>query len=97
MTTPSIAADMEQNSILAYCNSITFLSVPNLCLHSQLTLFFFNLSVFIQESCNLGQNICRLFHVLVHFLFTINETEVDYYHQKVTARVASPVAEQLNT
>ena len=28
-------------------------------------------------------HICKLFHVLARFLFTISETELDYYHQKV--------------
>ena len=37
---------------------------------------------------NLGQNICWLFHVLAQFLFTISETELNYYHQKVNVRVA---------
>ena len=36
-------------------------------------------------ACNLGQNICRLFHFLAQFLFTTSETEPDYYHQKVNA------------
>ena len=44
---------------------------------------------------NLFQNICRLFHVLIQFLFTIWETELDYYHQKVNVRVASRVAKEL--
>ena len=43
-------------------------------------------------SDNLGQNICRLFHFLAQFLFTTSKTELDYYHQKVSARVASRVA-----
>ena len=38
---------------------------------------------------NLGQNICRLFHVLAQFLFTTSETELDYYHQRVNVWVAS--------
>ena len=46
---------------------------------------------------NLGQNICRLFLFLAQFFFTTIETELDYYHQKVSARVASRVAERLKT
>ena len=46
---------------------------------------------------NLGQNIWRLFHFLAQFLFTTNETELGYYHQKVNVRVASRVAERLKT
>ena len=46
---------------------------------------------------NLGQNICRLFHFLAQFFFTTSETELDYYHQKVSARVASRVAKRLKT
>ena len=37
----------------------------------------------LSKLCNLGQNICRHFHVLAQFLFTISETELDYYHQKM--------------
>ena len=44
---------------------------------------------------NLGQNIWRLFHLLVQFFFTASETEPDYYHQKVSVRVASRVAKRL--
>ena len=35
----------------------------------------------------LGQNICRLFHVLVQFPFNISEMELVYYSQKVIVRV----------
>ena len=42
---------------------------------------------------NLGQNFCRLFHFLAQFLFTTNETELDYYHQKVIVRVALRASE----
>ena len=38
-----------------------------------------------------------LFHVLTQFLFTTGETELDYYHQKVSVLVASSVAVQLKT
>ena len=41
-----------------------------------------------QGNYNLGQNIWRLFDVLAQFLFTTSETELDYYHQKVSSRVA---------
>ena len=37
---------------------------------------------------NLGQNICRLFHVLGLFLFVTSEAELDYYHLKVNVRGA---------
>ena len=37
---------------------------------------------------NLGQNIRRLFHFLAQFIITTSETELDYYHQEVNARVA---------
>ena len=43
------------------------------------------------ECSNLGQNICRLFHVLAQFPFMISEAELDYYHQKVNVRVAESV------
>ena len=44
---------------------------------------------------NLGQNICRLFHFLARFLFTTSDTELDYYHNKTSVRVASQVPERL--
>ena len=46
---------------------------------------------------NVRQNICRLFRVLSQFFFTTSETELDYYHQRVSVRVASRVAERLKT
>ena len=63
--------------------------------------FCLRLSPFINikkpQSYNLGQNIRRLFHFLAKFIFTTSETELDYYHQKVSAQVASRVAERLKT
>ena len=50
-----------------------------------------------KNTYNLKQNIQRLFHFLAQFVFTTNETEVDYYHQKVNVRVASRIAEQVKT
>ena len=46
---------------------------------------------------NLGLNIYRLFHFLAQFLFTSNETELDYYHQKENLRVVSLLAEPQKT
>ena len=43
------------------------------------------------------KNTWRLFHVLTQFLFTTSETKLDYYHQKVSVRVTSRVAEGLKT
>ena len=40
---------------------------------------------------------CRLFHILVQFLFNTSETELNYYHQKVNVRVLSRVTERLPT
>ena len=37
---------------------------------------------------NLGQNICGIFHFLAGFVFTTNETELNYYHHRVNIRVA---------
>ena len=37
---------------------------------------------------NLAQPICRLFHFLEQFFFTTSETELSYYHQKVSVWVA---------
>ena len=39
-----------------------------------------SLSTKQQRFYSLGQNICRLFCVLAHYLFTTSETEPDYYH-----------------
>ena len=41
------------------------------------------------------KKICRLFHVLAPFFFTVSETELDYYRQNVNVRVVSWVTEQL--
>ena len=46
-------------------------------------------------SHKLGQNICRLFHFLGQVSFTISETELDYYQQKVNVQIASRVVERL--
>ena len=48
-------------------------------------------------SDNLGQNICRLCHILAQFFFTASETEQDYYHQKDSERVSSQAAKPLKT
>ena len=45
------------------------------------------------KACNFGQ----IFHFVTQFLFTIDETELDYYHQKVHIRVASRVAIRLKS
>ena len=44
-----------------------------------------------------GQNIFRPFHVLEQCLFTTNETDLDYNHQKKNAQVVSQVNEKLRT
>ena len=36
---------------------------------------------------NLGQNICRLFHVLAQLLLTASKTELDYNDQRANVRV----------
>ena len=41
------------------------------------------------------QKIWRHFHVLAQFLFITSEAELDYYHQKISVRVASRIAERL--
>ena len=51
----------------------------------------------INMNYNLGQNIWRVSHFLVQVFFTTSETELDYYHQKVSVRVASRIAERLKT
>ena len=39
---------------------------------------------FLLAYYSLEQNIWRLFHVLAQFLFTLSETKLNYYHQKVS-------------
>ena len=39
----------------------------------------------------------RAFHILAQLLFTINETELNYYLQSMSLRVAEQVAEQCET
>ena len=46
-------------------------------------------------SDNLGQRICSLFRVLVQFLFTKSETELDYYHEKQNVRVTHELSNDL--
>ena len=46
---------------------------------------------------NLGQNNCRLFHVLAQLTFNPSERELVYYHEKVNVRVASWVSERFKT
>ena len=46
---------------------------------------------------NLEQNIFRPLKIFAQVLFTTNEMELDYYHQKVNVRVVSRVAERLKT
>ena len=64
--------------------------------------FYFQVETYIQEkffiqNYNLGQNVCRLFHILTQFPLTKGKAELDYYHQKVNIRVASRVTERLKT
>ena len=47
------------------------------------------------KKLHLGQNIWRLFHFLAQFLFTTSETELDFYHQTISARVTLRTAERL--
>ena len=46
-------------------------------------------------SDNLGQRICSLFRVLVQFLFTKSETELDYYREKQNVRVTHELSNDL--
>ena len=50
--------------------------------------------IFHSYSNNLEQNICRLFHVLAQYLFTISETELEHYYQKVAVSVNSRVVKR---
>ena len=44
---------------------------------------------------NLGPNICTSFHVCAQFTFITNETELDYYHQRMNVWVVSRVSERV--
>ena len=46
---------------------------------------------------NLGQNICRHFHVLTLFFFATSKSELDNFQQKANVQVTSRVAEGLKT
>ena len=48
------------------------------------------------HTCNPGQNISRLFHVLAQFL-TTSETQLDYYHEKMNVQVALRLVERPRT
>ena len=50
--------------------------------------------IYSTKAYNFRQKICRLLHFLAQFIFT-NETELDYYHLKINARVVSRVAERI--
>ena len=62
-------------------------------------LFFYFCEVIynILPKIDHGQNIFRPFHVLEQCLFTTNETDLDYNHQKKNAQVVSQVNEKLRT
>ena len=46
---------------------------------------------------NHGKSICRLLHILAQFSFATSQKELDYYHQKMSIRVAAQVAERFIT
>ena len=50
-----------------------------------------------KHSENLGQNICRLIHVLTQFLFSTSEMKLDFCQQKNNVRIASQVIELRKT
>ena len=79
---PVVEKGFGDKAIVAFCESF-------LVSKTNINLIIYNY--------NLGQNIRRLFHFSAKFVFTTSETELDYYHQKVSARVASRVAERLKT
>lgn len=47
------------------------------------------------EIYNHGKIFAELFHILAQVPFTISESEIDYYYQKVNVRVASRVIDRL--
>ena len=49
------------------------------------------------QTNNRAQNICTLFHILAQFPFTITESALDYYHEKVNVRVTSQITERSKT
>lgn len=63
----------------------------------QNTILMMELFKCILAYYNLVQKICRLFHALAQFLFSISERNLDYYHQEVNVRVVSRVAGRRKT
>ena len=63
----------------------------------QNTILMMELFKCILAYYNLVQKICRLFHALAQFLFSISERNLDYYHQEVNVRVVSRVAKRFKT
>ena len=66
-------------------------------IYDELLFFFAKNMSFLENfenfSDNLWQKNCRFFWVLGQFLFTVSETELDYYHQKVKIKITSQVAD----
>ena len=62
-----------------------------------MNLFTFSYGI-LSKCYNHGQNIYRLSHIiLAQYHFTTNESELNYYHQKVNVPVASRVGERLKS
>ena len=55
----------------------------------------FSLDPLARNGSTIMENICWSFHILAQFLFITSKKELNCYHQSVTLRVASRVAEQL--
>ena len=84
------------------CSSAVFIKRFYFCLKK--TDHFRSFNAFLKQlkrkekfSENIARNIRRLFGFLAKFVFTTSETELDSYHQKVSARVASRVVGPLKT
>ena len=98
-TLPS-SANLELNAVPIAVRQYLWRRFTFFCTKSP--TFFWNSRAFLKKqklkgkfSDILGQNICRIFHILAQSLFTISETGLDYYHQKMNVRVPKRVAKRL--
>ena len=69
-------------------------AVDYFCKKLHLNMFY---SVMNTALMRFVQLLTKTFYVLAKFPFTTSETELDYYHQKLSIPVASRVAEQPKT
>ena len=80
------------------CSRVVSVKRSNICLPKQERFYSFHVSLKKQADKNIPDNLfpnIKLFHVLGEFPFTTKEIELNFYRQKLNARVSSWVAKQL--